>query len=61
MHSNPYRALAAEEVVSGNAINTQIIDSASEAAVSGAIALPMNKYKIQIAKGMVKKAILACT
>jgi len=61
VHSNPYRALAAEEVVSGNAINTQIIDSASEAAVSGAIALPMNKYKIQIAKGMVKKAILACT
>jgi hypothetical protein len=30
------------------------------AAISGAIALPCNKFKIQIAKAMVKRAILAC-
>ncbi len=33
---------------------------AGAAAVTGAKALAMNKWKIQVAAGMVKKAILAC-
>jgi len=60
VHNNPYRVTKAEEVISGNAINIQNAEAAGDAAVSGAVALSMNKYKIQIARGMVKKAILAC-
>jgi len=35
-------------------------EAAGSATVTGVEALPYNKYKIQIAKTMVKGAILAC-
>lgn len=58
--NKPYRAKAAEEAIAGQAIDEANAEVAGAAAVKGAIVLPMNKWKIQIAKVMVKRAILAC-
>jgi NADPH-dependent glutamate synthase beta subunit-like oxidoreductase len=60
VYSKPYRALKAEKALKGKAINEANAEAAAEAAVSDAIALPYNKYKIQIAKTLVKRVILAC-
>jgi xanthine dehydrogenase YagS FAD-binding subunit len=60
VYSNPYRATKAEEAIKGKPIEEASAEAAGEAAVSGAIALPYNKYKIQIARALVKRAILAC-
>jgi hypothetical protein len=60
VYSNPYRAAKAEAAILGKPINEASAESAGAAAVSDAIALPYNKFKIQIAKTMVKRAILAC-
>ena len=58
--NNPYRATAAEEAIAGQTIDVASAEAAAAAAAQGSMALSMNKYKIQVAKGMVKKAILAC-
>ncbi len=58
--NNPYRATKAEDSIKGKTIDVASAEAAGAAAVEGAVALSNNKYKIQIAKGMVKKAILAC-
>ena len=58
--NNPYRPTASEEAIAGQTINEASAEAAGVAAASGSMELTMNKYKIQIAKGMVKKAILAC-
>ena len=60
MYSNPYRVTKAEDAIKGKPIDEANAEAAGAAAVSDAIALPYNKYKIQIAKTMVKRAILAC-
>jgi len=60
VHPNPYRATKAEEVVKGNVIDEALAEAAGEAAVSTARSLAGNKYKIQIAKTLVKRALLAC-
>jgi len=62
VHNRPYRATAAEEVIKGRAITEENADAAGAAAVASARALPgdRNKWKIPIAKAMVKRAILAC-
>lgn len=62
VHNMPYRALLAEEAIKGKKIDTDTADAAGAAAVSEARALPgdKNKWKIPIAKAMVKRAILAC-
>lgn len=56
----PRRAVAAEEVINGKPIDEKTAESAGLAAVSSAMALANNKYKIQIAKTLVKRAILNC-
>lgn len=56
----PRRATEAEEAIKGKAIDEDTADAAGAAAVKGAMALPYNKYKIQIARTLVKRAILAC-
>ena len=56
----PYRALKAEEAITGNAITEETADAAGAAAVTGAKPLRDNGYMVQIAKTMVKRAILAC-
>jgi len=62
VHNKPYRALTAEEAIKGKKIDEDNADAAGAAAVATAKALPgdRNKWKIPIAKAMVKRAILAC-
>ena len=60
VYNNPYRATRAEKFISGKTINKANAEAAGDAAVQGSKALSMNKWKIQIARVMVKKAILAC-
>jgi xanthine dehydrogenase YagS FAD-binding subunit len=62
VYNTPYRAVQAEESIKGKPINEANADAAGAAAVSSAKALPgeRNKWKIPIAKTMVKRAILAC-
>ena len=62
VHNRPYRAVKAEELIKGKSIDEATADAAGAAAVASAKALPgdRNKWKIPIAKTMVKRAILAC-
>ncbi len=60
VYNRPYRATKAEELIAGKAIDVASAHAAGTAAVTGARALTMNAWKIQVAAGMVKKAILAC-
>jgi len=60
VYSNPYRVTKAEEAILGKPIDEDNADAAGAAGVSDAVALPYNKFKIQIAKTMVKRAILGC-
>lgn len=58
----PYRAVKAEEVVAGKSIkklNEKLAEAAGEAAVSDARPLKAAKFKVQIAKTLVKRAILS--
>jgi xanthine dehydrogenase YagS FAD-binding subunit len=63
VHNKPYRAIKAEDAMKGKPINAANADAAGAAAISDARALPgeRNKWKIQIAKTMVKRAILGCS
>jgi xanthine dehydrogenase YagS FAD-binding subunit len=56
----PYRAVKAEEVVIGREISEDIAEAAGEAVVSDAKPLEHNAYMVQLAKIMVKRAILSC-
>ncbi len=56
----PYRALKAEEAIMGHAVTEETADAAGAAAVVGAKPLRDNGYMVQIAKTMVKRAVLAC-
>jgi len=55
----PWRVPAAERVLAGKAITDAIATEAANAAVAGARPMSGNKYKIQIARTAVKRAILA--
>jgi len=58
--NNPYRATKAEEFIAGKKIDEANAEAAGDAAVQDSTPLSMNKWKIQIARAMVKQAILAC-
>jgi xanthine dehydrogenase YagS FAD-binding subunit len=62
VYNKPYRAVEAEKLIKGKTINEDSADEAGAAAVASARALPgdRNKWKIPIAKAMVKRSILAC-
>jgi xanthine dehydrogenase YagS FAD-binding subunit len=63
VYNKPYRALAAEDSIKGKAINESTADAAGAAAVASATELKADdkrKWKVPIAKAMVKRAILAC-
>jgi xanthine dehydrogenase YagS FAD-binding subunit len=60
VYVTPYRAKAAEEAIKGKVINEANAEAAGAAAVSGARPMPYNAYMVQIAKTMVKRAILGC-
>ncbi|MFP4642324.1 MAG: FAD-dependent oxidoreductase [Dehalococcoidia bacterium] len=54
----PMRATKAEQAVKGKAIDSSSAGAAGAAAVAGAIPLSTNAYKIEIAKTLVKRALL---
>jgi xanthine dehydrogenase YagS FAD-binding subunit len=60
VYNTPYRVIKAEDVVIGNPINDSIAETAADAGVSGSKPLTKNKYKVQIAKVMIKRSLLAC-
>jgi xanthine dehydrogenase YagS FAD-binding subunit len=55
----PVRATMAEQAIRGKAINAKTAEAASEAAITGALPLNMNAYKVEITKTLVKRAILS--
>ncbi len=55
----PYIAKGAEDVLRGNPISESIAEEAGAAAVEGAMPLPNNSYLIQMAKTLVKNAVLS--
>jgi xanthine dehydrogenase YagS FAD-binding subunit len=55
----PWRAQAAEELLRGKAIDAAVAGQAGEAAVRGARPLSQNRYKVQLARVAVKRALLA--
>jgi xanthine dehydrogenase YagS FAD-binding subunit len=57
--NSPRIATAAQDSIKGKAIDATTAEAAGAAATTGATALTLNKYKVQIAKVMVKRALLA--
>jgi xanthine dehydrogenase YagS FAD-binding subunit len=55
----PYRAVKAEAAIAGKPINEANAEAAGAAAVEDAKPLSATKYKVQIAKTLVKRALLA--
>ena len=55
----PYRALKAEAAIAGKPVNEANAEAAGAAAVQDATPLNATKYKVQIAKTLVKRALLA--
>ena len=55
----PYRATKAEAAIAGKPINEANAEAAGAAAVEDAKPLTSTKYKVQIAKTLVKRALLA--
>jgi NADPH-dependent glutamate synthase beta subunit-like oxidoreductase/CO/xanthine dehydrogenase FAD-binding subunit len=60
VYNTPYRATRAEEYINGKPINDSNAEGAASAIVADTCPLINNRYKIQIAKTLVKRAILAC-
>jgi NADPH-dependent glutamate synthase beta subunit-like oxidoreductase/CO/xanthine dehydrogenase FAD-binding subunit len=60
VYNKPYRATKAEEYIKGKSIDDSSAEGAADAAITDVCPLTDNKYKIQIAKTLVKRAILAC-
>ncbi|MBN1368732.1 MAG: FAD binding domain-containing protein [Dehalococcoidaceae bacterium] len=56
----PRKVTAAEQSIAGKTINEANAAAAAEQAATGTLSIGKNKYMIQLAKAMVKKAILAC-
>jgi xanthine dehydrogenase YagS FAD-binding subunit len=57
----PWRAPAAEELLRGKAVDAALAAAAGEAAVREARPLSRNRYKVQLARIAVKRALLAAT
>ena len=55
----PYRATKAEAAIAGKPINEETAEAAGAALVEDAIPLNTNNYKVQIARTLVKRALLA--
>lgn len=56
---NPRRATAAETALVGKTISATVADEVANAAIQGSLALQNNRYKLQLIKAAVKKALLA--
>jgi xanthine dehydrogenase YagS FAD-binding subunit len=53
----PYVVVGAEEMIRGNRLDARLISRVAEASLEDARPLPMNGYKIDLAKAMVKRAL----
>jgi len=60
VYVTPYRAIKAEEAITGKAINEASAEAAGAAAVSDAKPLTHNAYMVPVARAMVKRAIMGC-
>ena len=60
VHVVPYRAVRAEQVITGSVIDEAAAEEAGAAAVAEAKPLDHNKYMVAIARTLVKRSILAC-
>jgi CO/xanthine dehydrogenase FAD-binding subunit len=60
VYNNPYRATKAEETIAGQTIDESTAETAGNAAVAGGCPALKSRYKIPIAKTLVKRALLAC-
>lgn len=60
VHNKPYRTTEAEELLRGKSIDDSVADAVGTTSVKGAMALACNQWKIQIARTIVKRAVLAC-
>jgi xanthine dehydrogenase YagS FAD-binding subunit len=60
VYVKPYRALEAEESIRGKVIDETTAEAAGDASVFNAKPVRHNRYMVQVAKTMVKRAILAC-
>lgn len=58
--ANPYVVKKAEEYVVGKTLDEATVDAAANLALEDAKALSKNAYKIEIAKSLIKKTLLAC-
>ena len=54
----PYRALGAEEAIKGKVITELVAEMSAKAALSEAVPLSMNTYKITITETLIKRALL---
>ncbi len=61
VHVKPYRAHEAERAIEGKTIDELNADAAGESSVVRAEPLRYNRYMVQVAKTLVKRAILACS
>jgi xanthine dehydrogenase YagS FAD-binding subunit len=57
----PYRAVRAEKAILRQRVNEQSAEAAGSAALSEAKPMERNGYMVQIARVLVKRAILACS
>ncbi len=57
--AKPMRSINAEETIRGEVIEAGTAEAAAEAALIGARPLGMNAYKVEIARSLVKRAILS--
>jgi xanthine dehydrogenase YagS FAD-binding subunit len=60
VYVKPYRALRAEEAIRGKEVNEDAAEAAGQAAVYNAKPVRHNRYMVQVAKTLVKRAILGC-
>ena len=60
VYNIPYRVTGAEKDLAGRPLNEASAQEAGEAAVAAAKPLPMNRFKVQMAKSLVADTILAC-
>jgi len=60
VYVKPYRAVAAERSITGKVVSEESAEAAGAAAVSAARPMTHNGYMVQIARALVKRAILAC-
>jgi xanthine dehydrogenase YagS FAD-binding subunit len=56
----PFRVTGAEAYLVGRSVDETSAEQAAAIGMEGAVPLLNNRYKIQIARTLVKRAILAC-